>query len=241
MIKVENSGTFSNVRVVNTPSRAISVDGTAGLTISGITIDNSAGDAANSKSGGQPAGHNTDGFDVSASNVVIENSSVHNQDDCLAINKGSNIKFMNNSCYGGHGVSIGSIKSDVTVSGVTISGNTITNNAQALRIKTTSSSTDSTVSNVVYTNNHATGCTAYGVLIDQSYPSTLGTPGTGVVISGVNFSGGNTISVDSGAKRLEINCGSSSSCPGTMNLSGLTVTGGSAGAIKNAKTSGGSY
>ena len=29
-----------------------------------------------------------------------------NQDDCLAINKGSNITFQRNTCSGGHGISV---------------------------------------------------------------------------------------------------------------------------------------
>lgn len=31
--------------------------------------------------------------------------------------------------------------------------------------------------------NTATGLRQFGVLIDQSYPDTLGTPGTGVILS----------------------------------------------------------
>lgn len=50
--------------------------------------------------------HNTDGFDCSTQNLVIQDSVIHNQDDCLAINKGSNITFQRNSCTGGHGISI---------------------------------------------------------------------------------------------------------------------------------------
>lgn len=50
-----------------------------------------------------------------------------NQDDCLAINAGTNIAFTDNTCSGGHGISIGSIASDKVVSGVTISGNKVTN------------------------------------------------------------------------------------------------------------------
>lgn len=41
----------------------------------------------------------------------------------------------------------------------------------------------STVSGITYTGNTVTGCKKYGVIIDQSYPSTLGTPGTGVKLS----------------------------------------------------------
>lgn len=98
------------------------------------------GDAANSRSGGSAAGHNTDGFDVSANDLTIQNRFVHcndrfypwpypllvakfiikwvsrllisihwlnnTKDDCLAINKGTNIVFKSNSCTGGHGISI---------------------------------------------------------------------------------------------------------------------------------------
>lgn len=240
MIRINNSGSFSNLKIVNSPARTISVGGSS-LTVSGLTIDNSAGDLPNSRSNGQPAGHNTDGFDVSATNVQIMNNSVKNQDDCLAINKGTLITFSGNTCSGGHGISIGSIASSAVVNGVTISGNTITNNVQALRIKTDANATGASVTNVVYSNNKATGTSQFGVLIDQSYPDTLGTPGTGVVINGVTFSGTNTIAVGSSAKRLEVNCGSTSSCIGTWNFAGLTITGGSAGAVKNAPVKGGSF
>lgn len=37
------------------------------------------GDLPNANSGGDPAGHNTDGFDCSTTNLIIENSSVKNQ------------------------------------------------------------------------------------------------------------------------------------------------------------------
>ena len=58
----------------------------------------------------------------------------------------------------------------------------IISSVNGLRIKTDATATGSLVENVVYENNHLTGITAFGVLIDQSYPATLGTPGTGVII-----------------------------------------------------------
>ncbi|KAJ7290605.1 pectin lyase fold/virulence factor [Mycena rebaudengoi] len=240
-IRVNNAGSFSNVRILNAPARSIAVKGSP-VTISGITIDNSLGDLPNSRSNGLPAGHNTDGFGISnANNVIIQNSSVHNQDDCLAVNGGTNVTFQNNVCVGGHGISIGSIASNVVVNNVHIMGNTVMNNTNGLRIKTDATATASTVSNIVYTNNKLSGITQFGVLIDQSYPDTLGTPGTGVVINGVTFSGTNTISVTSAAKRVSVNCGSTSSCVGTWNFGALTVTGGSAGTIRDAPVTGGSF
>jgi polygalacturonase len=102
-------------------------------------LDNSAGDAANSKSGGLPAAHNSDGFDVSSStNVIIEHTTVHNQDDCVAVTSGSTITVDNMYCYGGHGLSIGSIggKSDNTVNGVTFSNSQVVSSQNGCRIKT---------------------------------------------------------------------------------------------------------
>ncbi|TCD65300.1 hypothetical protein EIP91_002825 [Steccherinum ochraceum] len=247
MIKIKISGAWTNVKVLNSPTRVYSVSNPAALTMSKLTIDNSLGDQPNSKSGGDAAGHNTDGFDCSTTNLVIEDSTIMNQDDCLAINKGSNITFQRNTCSGGHGISIylnrpvffpprlsqGSISSDVTVSNIMITGNTIINNDQALRIKTDASSTGSSVSGITYSGNTATGMRQFGVLIDQSYPDTLGTPGTGVKLSGVNFVGSqNTISVNSDAQRVAVNCGSGS-CTGTWDWSALEVSGGSAGTIVN--------
>ncbi|TDL24140.1 polygalacturonase [Rickenella mellea] len=240
MMKIKISGTFKNVKVVNSPAQTFSFGNPGALTVSAITIDNSLGDQPNSRSGGLPAGHNTDAFDASTTDLTISGCTVHNQDDCLAINHGSNIVFTGNSCTGGHGISVGSIDSDVTVSGITISNNKIINNDQGLRIKTKSAASGSTVSGITYTGNTGSGLRKFGVLIDQSYPDTLGKPGNGVKLSGVNFASGNVLSVNSGADRVAVNCGSSS-CSGTWNWSGLKVTGGKAGPVNYKGISGGSY
>ncbi|KAF9462335.1 endo-polygalacturonase PG1 [Collybia nuda] len=227
------SGTYSNVKVVNSPARTYSVSNPGPLLMTDLTIDNSFGDLPNAHSNGLAAGHNTDGFDASTTDLTIQNSVIKNQDDCLAINRGSNIVFKGNTCSGGHGISVGSIDSSVTVNGIVISGNTIINNDQALRIKTKAAATGSTVTNITYSGNTATGIRQFGVIIDQSYPDTLGTPGTGVKLSGVNFVAPvSTISVNSGADRVAVNCGVGS-CSGTWNWSNLKVTGGVAGPINN--------
>ncbi|RDB16751.1 Endopolygalacturonase I [Hypsizygus marmoreus] len=232
-MKIKISGTFSNVKVVNSPARTYSVSNPGPLTMTSLAIDNSQGDLPNAHSNGLAAGHNTDGFDASTTDLTIQNSVIKNQDDCLAINRGSNIVFKGNTCSGGHGISVGSIDSGVTVSGIVISGNTIINNDQALRIKMDATATGSTVSNITYSGNTATGMRRFGVLIDQSYPATLGTPGSGVKLSGVNFvAPTTTISVNSDADRVAINCGAGA-CTGTWDWSNLKVSGGVAGPITN--------
>ncbi|KAF9522645.1 glycoside hydrolase family 28 protein [Crepidotus variabilis] len=231
MMKIKISGTWTNVHVVNSPAQVYSVGNPAALTMSNLVIDNSQGNYPNSQSGGLPAGHNTDGFDASTKNLVIENSTIMNQDDCIAINEGSNIVFSGNTCEGGHGISIGSVTSNVVVSGIVIKGNTVINEMQAFRIKTDAAATNSTVTNITYSGNTATGIGSYGVLIDQSYPSTLGTPGNGVIISDITFEDPTTtITVNSTADKIAINCGSGS-CTGTWNWNGLLVNGGDSGPV----------
>lgn len=66
----------------------------------------------------------------------------------------------------------------------------------------------------------------FGVLIDQSYPKTLATPGTGVILSDVSFIGEtNTIAVADDAVRVAVNCGANA-CLGTWDWSSLEVSGG---------------
>ncbi|KAJ6601041.1 polygalacturonase [Mycena vulgaris] len=231
-VKFKGSGTFEDVTVLNSPAQAISVGTTAATTISGITVDNSAGDAG-------ALGHNTDGFDISASSVTLSKVVVKNQDDCMAINSGTTIVIEDSTCSGGHGISIGSIATGKTVSNVKITGNTITNGLYGLRIK--ANATGASVSGVTYEANTISGITEYGVLITQSYPDDDGTPGTGAPISAVSFTGGTTnVAVESSAHTLVVDCGA---CSGTWDFSGLHATGGVGHIIaaNKAVISGGTY
>jgi polygalacturonase len=75
------SSSITDLHIKNTPVQAVSINGVNGLTITGMTIDNSAGDSK---------GKNTDGFDIgSSTDVVIDGANVYNQDDCVAINSGN--------------------------------------------------------------------------------------------------------------------------------------------------------
>jgi galacturan 1,4-alpha-galacturonidase len=76
------TSSITGLNILNTPVQAVSVDNASGLTITDMTIDDSAGDSE--------GGANTDGFDVgSSTDVTISGAVVKNQDDCLAINSGT--------------------------------------------------------------------------------------------------------------------------------------------------------
>ncbi|KAI6155627.1 glycoside hydrolase family 28 protein [Pisolithus tinctorius] len=231
VMSVGITGTFSGVYLLNSPMIAFEI-WNGPLIIDGVTVDNREGNYANSRSDGVAAGRNTDGFDVGGDGITIQNCVVINQDDCIAISWGTNITVHNNYCESGHGISLTSSISDTVIENIVISNNTFVDSEQALRIKTSQTTQGSRVSNVVYTHNSASGCTDFGVLITQSYPAALGTPGNGVDISNVTFSGLNNISTTSSAYMVAVNCGVDS-CIGPWDWSGLATDGGKVGPNTN--------
>ncbi|KAH7361353.1 polygalacturonase [Pyrenochaeta sp. MPI-SDFR-AT-0127] len=215
--------TITNLNIKNTPVQAVSIAGCNGLTITGMTIDDSAGDSG-------ALGHNTDGFDIgTSSNVIIDGAKVYNQDDCVAVNSGTSITFQNGLCSGGHGLSIGSVggRSDNTVDTVTFYNSQVTKSTNGIRIKASVGDTGK-INKVTYNKITLSSISKYGILIEQNYDGgdLKGTAGTGIPITGLtieNITG--TGAVSSSGYDVVITCGSSSSCTG-WTWSNVAVTGG---------------
>ncbi|KAI9365525.1 putative extracellular polygalacturonase [Zopfochytrium polystomum] len=168
--------TIKGITMMNSPIHCFSIGG-SDTTFDGVTVDNSTGDTLSRRQEARPQ-HRT------ASNSIVKN-----QDDCLAINSGSNIKFLNNNCSGGHGISIGSVDTGKTVDGVTVTGCTISNSENGVRIKTVYDATGGYVKNVAYTDITLSSITKYGIVIEQDYEngSPTGTPTAGIPISAVTL------------------------------------------------------
>lgn len=123
--------TIENIHVLNPPHQVFSINGADTLALASITIDASDGDA-------DDLGANTDCFDIGASDsVTITNAVCKNQDDCVAVNSGTNIKFTGGTCSGGHGLSVGSVggRDDNTVENVYFESSTVSNSQNGVRIK----------------------------------------------------------------------------------------------------------
>ncbi|TDZ36521.1 Endopolygalacturonase 1 [Colletotrichum spinosum] len=209
--------TIRGLNTLNTPVQAFSINGATNLGVYDVSIDNSAGDAG--------GGHNTDAFDVgSSTGVYISGANVKNQDDCLAVNSGTNITFTGGTCSGGHGLSIGSVggRKDNTVKTVTITNSKIVNSDNGVRIKTVSGATGS-VSDVTYSGISLSNIAKYGIVIEQDYEngSPTGKPTSGVPISGLTLSKISG-SVSSSATPVYILCASCTN----WKWSGVSVTGG---------------
>lgn len=210
--------TIKGLNVKNTPVQFMSINSATDLDVIDVTMDNSDGDSE---------GHNTDAFDVGSSeNIYISGATVKNQDDCLAINSGTNITFTGGSCTGGHGLSIGSVggRSDNIVKTVTITNSKVINSQNGVRIKTVYGATGS-VSDVKYSGITLSNISKYGIVIEQDYEngSPTGTPTTGVPITDLTLSKV-TGSVASSGTDVYILCGKGSCSD--WSWSGVSLTGG---------------
>jgi polygalacturonase len=212
------SSSITGVYIQNSPVQVFSIDDSTSLTLTDITIDDSAGDT-------DSLGANTDGFDIGDSTgITITGANVYNQDDCVAVNSGTNIIFTGGVCSGGHGLSIGSVggRSDNTVNGVTFESSEIKDSQNGVRIKTISGDTGS-VTGVTYKDITLSGITDYGIVVRQDYDGTTGDPTNGITITGFvldNVQG----TVDSTATNIWILCGSGSCSDWTW--TDVSVTGG---------------
>ncbi|KAF8158622.1 glycosyl hydrolases family 28-domain-containing protein [Mycena galopus ATCC 62051] len=213
VLKTTGTSLLQNLHIQNWPVHCFEITSASGTTITGLTLDNSAGNAPNSASDGLPAAHNSDGFDVSGStNILITDTTVINQDDCVAVTSGTNITVSNMVCDGGHGLSIGSIggKSNNDVSNVLFTNSVVKNSQNGARIKTNSGTTGS-VSNIEWSNIQVSNISTYGIDIQQDYLNggPTGTPTNGVTISGITMSN-ITGTATSSANNYYILCGSGS-------------------------------
>ncbi|RDW59126.1 putative endopolygalacturonase [Coleophoma crateriformis] len=212
---------IESLTILNPPVQVFSINGASNLELAYITIDASAGDSL---------GKNTDGFDIGSSDTVtIEYATVYNQDDCVAINSGTNIIFRNGYCSGGHGLSIGSVggRSDNTVDGVSFLTSTVTDSVNGIRIKAIEGDTG-TIKSVEYDAITLSSISKYGILIEQNYDGgdlDGGTASSGVPITDLtikNIVGAGAVS--SSGYDVVITCGSSGCSSWTW--SSVDVTGG---------------
>ncbi|KAF2704420.1 glycoside hydrolase family 28 protein [Pleomassaria siparia CBS 279.74] len=228
VVKKSKNMVIQNLNIQNWPTHCFYVSGNDGVVIQNLVLDNSAGDAPNSASGSKAAAHNSDGFDISSSDsVTLYNIKVYNQDDCVAVTSGSNIKVDSMYCSGGHGLSIGSIggKSNNTVSGVTFSNSQVVNSQNGCRIKSNADATSGTVSNVIYQNIAMSNISDYGIDVQQDYENggATGNPGNSIDITGISFIDV-TGTVTDDAQAYYVLCGSGSCSDFTY--TGVSITGG---------------
>jgi hypothetical protein len=165
---------IQNVTLINPPKMHISIKGKSGdITIQGITI-NTVGTSPN-----------TDGIDLVGTNCLVQNCSISDGDDNIALgtsSAGTPMSFttITNCAFGtGHGVSIGSNTAG-GVSNLTVIDCTFNNTDYGIRMKSDNATSGSsgaggTAQNLFYLNLRMTNITR-GAIVIYSYYVEFGTP-----------------------------------------------------------------
>ncbi|CAG9853766.1 unnamed protein product [Phyllotreta striolata] len=227
-IEAFDGSVFKDIKIINCPHHCIYIGKSDQLTITGWIIDNSYGDHDNF------TGHNTDGFDVSAAtNLVIEKSTVINQDDCIALRHGANILVRNMFCSGGHGISLSTgfnytLFEENTLYNVTVEDSVIVRSDNGIHVKTHADSFKGEIKNVTYSNIFLSGIHNYGINVQQDYVngSATGIPNNNIPIIDLNLINihGNVLDVYNNSMPVYINCGKEACVNWTW--SGVNVSGG---------------
>ncbi|XP_050299865.1 polygalacturonase-like isoform X2 [Anthonomus grandis grandis] len=208
-IKTTGNSLFQNINLVNCPRQCVSINSASNTVLSNWVIDVSAGDSA--------GGKNTDGFDVSSSTgITVQNSEVKNQDDCVAVNQGSNMIFKNLTCSGGHGLSLSvgqssSSGSANTVKNVTFTDCSVVNSRNGIHVKTHTDAGTGSINLVTYKNIKFSGITNYAINIQQDYKNgkSTGTPTNNIPITNLNLQNvAGSMSGSSKSMPVYILCGS---------------------------------
>jgi hypothetical protein len=162
-----------DVNLINAPKMHISLKNKGGnITIEGITINT-------------PASPNTDGIDLVGTNCLVQNCSISDGDDNIALgtssaNAPTSDTTITDCAFGiGHGVSIGSNTAG-GVSNLTVINCTFNNTQYGIRMKSDNATSGSsgaggTSQNLFYYNLGMTNLT-YGPIIIYSYYNEYGTP-----------------------------------------------------------------
>ncbi|TKA30620.1 hypothetical protein B0A50_02340, partial [Salinomyces thailandicus] len=189
--KLRGNSVIKDLYIMNYPTHCFSVSGCDGLVMENIFLNQTAGAAPNNRSDGLAAAHNTDGFDISScNNTVVKNSTVLNQDDCVAVTSGDHVTVSNMYCDGSHGLSIGSVggKSNNNVTNILFEDSEILNSQNGARIKSNAETTGF-IANITYQNIHVSNISIYGIDIQQDYLNggPTGDPTNGVVIQNITM------------------------------------------------------
>ncbi|KAJ8662589.1 hypothetical protein O0I10_001550 [Lichtheimia ornata] len=126
---------FGGFKIVKAPRSHFSVNNCKNVVFEQININTVSDDA-------ELDAHNTDAFDVSQSqDIVIQDSTIVNGDDCIAVNRDvTNLTVSNLDCTGSHGFSVGSLgkkgEQTETVKDLKFISNKCHNCQNGVRIKT---------------------------------------------------------------------------------------------------------
>nr|ADU33279.2 endopolygalacturonase [Chrysomela tremula] len=202
-----NGGIFKNINIKNCPTACVKIYGND-LTFSGFNID--LNDGFKNK-----LAKHTDAMTFSHSNnIVIENSKIVNQDDCVNVICSSNAVIRNVHCWGSHGLTISSGLStsdrNNDVQNITYEDCSIGGSLSGIHFKTHPAGGHGTVDQVTYRNIEIKDVTRHGIEIQQDYPNNDGHPSNNIKINNLNLINVTGTVKGKTTRGVRISCGSGS-------------------------------
>nr|CCJ09448.1 glycoside hydrolase family 28 protein [Phaedon cochleariae] len=199
-------GSFKNINIKNCPMFCVSIIGTD-LTFSGFNIDNKDG-----FKGGLAKNTDAMGF-VYSDNILIENSNIVNQDDCINIMASSNAVIRNVHCWGSHGLSFSSGLSNTDenndIHNVTFKDCSIGGSLNGIHILTMPSGGRGKISQITYRNINIIDVTQRAIEFRQDYLRN-GQPGNNIRIDDLTLDNIYGTVTGRSAVGVYINCGDGS-------------------------------
>nr|AEE63609.1 unknown [Dendroctonus ponderosae] len=165
--------TFRDIKVINSPKDVVQITNSDNVLFTNWIIDDLAGDPEVAETGKE--GHNTDAFDVwNSTNVIISDSVIFNQDDCVALRCGENITVSNLYCHGGHGlsISVGFSNDSIalnTIQNVSFVNSVMDGGRNGIHVKTHVDGGIGNITGVIYKNVTMRAITYNGILIQENY------------------------------------------------------------------------
>ncbi|CAG9822018.1 unnamed protein product [Phaedon cochleariae] len=210
---------FKNINIKNCPLFCVSIIGTD-LTFSGFNIDNNDG-----FKGGLAV--NTDAMSFAyTDNIIIENSKIWNQDDCVNVLASKNAVIRNVHCWGSHGLSFSSGLSKTNekndIHNVTFHDCSIGGSLNGIHILTMPSGGKGTISQVTYRNINIKDVIMRAIEFRQDYLDT-DHPSNNIQINGLTLDNIYGTVTGKNSVAVYIKCGAGS-CS-NWNWSGIKITG----------------
>ncbi|XP_057658693.1 polygalacturonase-like isoform X1 [Diorhabda carinulata] len=221
-IQTTGGSVFRNIYLLNCPLFCLII-AAQDISVTGWVLDSVAGDK-------DLIALNTDGIGIStnSNNVLVENCTVLNQDDCIVVNAGNNIRFRNVHCYGSHGLSFavgfGSQKYNNSVANVTFEDSFLANGLYGIHFKVSPNGNEGHLQNIVFRNIRLSGIQEDGIYIQQDY-GDIGNLGSNMKIHNLTIE--NVYGSVQGelTRPIHIFCGNHSTCY-DWKFSGINIIGG---------------
>ncbi|XP_028131535.1 polygalacturonase [Diabrotica virgifera virgifera] len=192
---------LKNINIRNCPQKCVNILKSANSSFTGWNIDITDGFKDN-------VGLDTHGFAVAnSSDIIIKESNIINQGDCIVVNQGSDLHFEQIVCRGSQGITVRpEWEYENYIRDVIFDDCTVIEGQTGIRVVTSPHQPEGYISNVIYRKIHLTGILFRGIDIRQDLDDE-GRPSGNVKITELDISDVKGNMTDKYVRSVYIWCG----------------------------------